>query len=633
MDLEDADEKAEIVSNIKDLLAPFPGTASLSICTATEGSYVEVGFTLHADASRAAGALDGFMLAGQALQVLMVQVEEQVQEQISTEENMSSTTVSKLPAVLPSEDMSLLCLQGVLQGDEEDDDLLETLGDLLALAAGYGARDAISSISAHRAVPQANSVHIAAAVAALDQHQLLLPIPLPWMTIELSAASAAVAVMTALNGLVIAGEALSTAFCHVPAYHAGMPLEQAAVPGAEGEGAHWLAVHLTSSEEAQDVQDRVLLALQGVCMVERTSVQEVAEGVELCLQMDLTSCCEAFDALLSQGMSMSVVRRTAPDACAVLAGTAGHCRAVVLVSGYLCSADWADLLTAGHEDMAALMTDLLSLIPSHAVRGIGIYPPTDPVPAGGLCVSMAFTNRAACLQAMVQLDGLRLGGVAIRAHIADAVDGEVLASISGGSGDKGGVPVMTVGACEGAVCVYEEVWITAPTTADTAVAPADDASGSKYDQAKAIARISAHTAPAHSHIPVASDEVNLLVKSLLSLLSTFQARLKEKNPLNYKRKIRFVTGIRQATQAVKLGKVKLLVLAPNTEAADELDSKIDVLVAEAQARDVGMLYALNKRQLGKALQMSMKQSVVAVMDPDGAYELYRQIVRFIRPPP
>ena len=36
------------------------------------------------------------------------------------------------------------------------------------------------------------------------------------------------------------------------------------------------------------------------------------------------------------------------------------------------------------------------------------------------------------------------------------------------------------------------------------------------------------------------------------------------------------------------------------------------------------------RGQGKAAQLSMKQSVLSVVDPDGAYELYRKIIEFIR---
>jgi len=53
----------------------------------------------------------------------------------------------------------------------------------------------------------------------------------------------------------------------------------------------------------------------------------------------------------------------------------------------------------------------------------------------------------------------------------------------------------------------------------------------------------------------------------------------------------------QTTNAVKAGMVKLIFLAPNTEALDALDEKIDVLITEAQSKDIPICYCLNKRKL------------------------------------
>jgi len=77
--------------------------------------------------------------------------------------------------------------------------------------------------------------------------------------------------------------------------------------------------------------------------------------------------------------------------------------------------------------------------------------------------------------------------------------------------------------------------------------------------------------------------------------------------------------------------VKLLLLAPNTEANEVLDDKIDLLISEAQQRGVPVCYCLSKRLLGKAAQLSMKQSAVAVLDPDGAYEFYKTVIKYVCP--
>lgn len=159
---------------------------------------------------------------------------------------------------------------------------------------------------------------------------------------------------------------------------------------------------------------------------------------------------------------------------------------------------------------------------------------------------------------------------------------------------------------------------------------------------------------------MADESTNQAAKELLRLISTFQARMKEKNPQKAKQKLRFVAGLKQVsfdgdgdgycvrrhrflifvcvlpsqcTNAVKGGKVRILLLAPNTEANDAVDEKIDGLIEEARSREVPVCYCLSKRLLGKAVQLSMKQSAIAVLDPDGAYEFYKTIIKFINPNP
>ena len=49
---------------------------------------------------------------------------------------------------------------------------------------------------------------------------------------------------------------------------------------------------------------------------------------------------------------------------------------------------------------------------------------------------------------------------------------------------------------------------------------------------------------------VADETTNAAARELLTLISTFQMRLKEKNPLKAKQKLRFVTGLKQVSVVV-----------------------------------------------------------------------------------
>ena len=80
---------------------------------------------------------------------------------------------------------------------------------------------------------------------------------------------------------------------------------------------------------------------------------------------------------------------------------------------------------------------------------------------------------------------------------------------------------------------------------------------------------------------------------------------------------------------MKAGLVKLLLLAPDSEASEAIEGVLNVLLEEARVREVPVLYCLNRRKLGKAAHSSMKQVVVAVIDADGAYENFKKVLTFV----
>ena len=80
---------------------------------------------------------------------------------------------------------------------------------------------------------------------------------------------------------------------------------------------------------------------------------------------------------------------------------------------------------------------------------------------------------------------------------------------------------------------------------------------------------------------------------------------------------------------MKAGLVKLLLLAPDSEASEAIECVLSILLEEARVREVPVLHCLNRRKLGKAAHSSMKQVVVAVIDADGAYENFKKVISFI----
>lgn len=117
---------------------------------------------------------------------------------------------------------------------------------------------------------------------------------------------------------------------------------------------------------------------------------------------------------------------------------------------------------------------------------------------------------------------------------------------------------------------------------------------------------------------------------MLKSLSSFQERLKERDPVNFKLKMRFVMGMKQTLGAVKLGKARLLLIAPDTESSKAIDEKLLELLSLCFIKDIPSIWCLNRRQLGKAIGATIKQSIVAVLNPDGVYDKFKKIVGFCK---
>eukprot|EP01033_Poteriospumella_lacustris_P013763 gene13763-9856_t len=191
---------------------------------------------------------------------------------------------------------------------------------------------------------------------------------------------------------------------------------------------------------------------------------------------------------------------------------------------------------------------------------------------------------------------------------------------------------------------------------------------SLYRIARAIPKLETRSSESIAHhIPMATAEINTYTKQLLQLLASYQRKLHTKlmtevppfpifpptssqmasakarkqqamalqefadgQRRKFKAKIRFVCGLRQVTQAVKAGRVKMVLLAPNTEASVALDSKVLYLIRCATALNIPVMYALSRRLLGAALEMTIKQSCVGLCSAEGAgYDLFRKMLDFV----
>ena len=56
-----------------------------------------------------------------------------------------------------------------------------------------------------------------------------------------------------------------------------------------------------------------------------------------------------------------------------------------------------------------------------------------------------------------------------------------------------------------------------------------------------------------------------------------------------------------------------------------MDSKVQEIIDEGKAKGVMLVFALNRRKLGKALGKTVKVSIVGVQNMDGANQEYKHL--------
>jgi ribosomal protein L7Ae-like RNA K-turn-binding protein len=133
-----------------------------------------------------------------------------------------------------------------------------------------------------------------------------------------------------------------------------------------------------------------------------------------------------------------------------------------------------------------------------------------------------------------------------------------------------------------------------------------------------------------------SPELNAAAKEMLSKLHNFQERLRITDPMKYKARRRLLYGLREAMKAVKLGKVKSLIVAPNIEQTSAEskgrgpDDALAHILAAAEEREVPVVFALTRAKMGKIVGSRSRISIVAVLDCSGAEQLHKQVLEMAR---
>lgn len=151
----------------------------------------------------------------------------------------------------------------------------------------------------------------------------------------------------------------------------------------------------------------------------------------------------------------------------------------------------------------------------------------------------------------------------------------------------------------------------------------------KYVGALGIEKQPKRTMQTDSDIHISDTEIDEIIKGMIKRLDELQRRALELDPIHGNLKERFVKGIKQSTNLVKAERARLVLIASDIEDSETLDGKLQEMILLAKQREIPTLYCLSRRQLGKAVGSTFRQSAVAVRNPDGAYPEFKKVLAYL----
>ncbi|ELR24046.1 uncharacterized protein ACA1_144370 [Acanthamoeba castellanii str. Neff] len=128
---------------------------------------------------------------------------------------------------------------------------------------------------------------------------------------------------------------------------------------------------------------------------------------------------------------------------------------------------------------------------------------------------------------------------------------------------------------------------------------------------------------------VISVELNQVMRQLLQELTRFQERARTKNPDKARsNKKRYVCGLREVLRSVERRKARCVVVTPNIERISSpeggLFEAVEAIVRTSQQHRIIVIFAMTRTSLGKAISKRLKIAALAILDPSGAEEYYKQ---------
>ncbi|XP_069671426.1 titin homolog [Periplaneta americana] len=112
--------------------------------------------------------------------------------------------------------------------------------------------------------------------------------------------------------------------------------------------------------------------------------------------------------------------------------------------------------------------------------------------------------------------------------------------------------------------------------------------------------------------------LNTATKQLLKDVVRFQDRQYQRDPIKAFARRRYVSGLREVRKLLQLHRLKLLVIAPDLEAAEGIDHAVAELKALAADQGVTHVFALSRRELGCLSFKKVGVSCIGVCSYEGS---------------
>jgi selenocysteine insertion sequence-binding protein 2 len=129
-----------------------------------------------------------------------------------------------------------------------------------------------------------------------------------------------------------------------------------------------------------------------------------------------------------------------------------------------------------------------------------------------------------------------------------------------------------------------------------------------------------------------SPALNSVVVGLLSSIKGFQDRAMAKNPVKANMRRWYVCGLREVRKAIKAGKAKAVLLAPNIEqieAEGGLNDSVEDIIAVCKEVEpaIPVVFALSRKKMGEVYGFRKRMSAIALLELGGVQEQFDQMLQ------